>query len=119
MKVPDTLLDLSGYPTNEYLEFIRNYKPEQMPVFEFVDTILRNGWYFDDWGFVLHRRYNDKRKLELHTGGWSGNEEIIEVILSNIFLTHFEMRYVMWCTGGHHYFELSEYKPVKKLRNRK
>ncbi|HBE41221.1 MAG TPA: hypothetical protein DDW27_08465 [Bacteroidales bacterium] len=119
MNVPDTLLDIGGYPTDEYLEFIRDYEPKQMPVFEFVDTILRNGWYFDDWGFVLHRKYKGKRKLELHTGGWSGNEEIIDVILSNMYLTYFEMRYVMWRVGGHYYFDLSEYKPAKKLRSKK
>lgn len=103
---PQILLDEYGYPTDEWLDFIKSYVPnEQITISEFVDVMLRNGWHGADWGFVLHRKYRGKRKLELHTGGWSGNEEVIEAIKSNICLTHFKMRYVMWKTGGHYYFE--------------
>jgi len=107
MKTPETLLDINGYPTEEYLQFIRDYTPELMPIMDFV-AILQHGWYFDDWGFRLHRKYAGKRKLELHTGGWSGNEEIISAIKSNIYLTHFSMQYVKWYTGGHFYFEINQ-----------
>lgn len=102
-----TTLDNEGYPTDEFLEFIRNYEPNQMPIMDFVN-ILAEGWYFDNWGFKLKRKYRGIRKLELHTGGWSGNEDTICAITSNIYLTHFKMRYVKWYTGGHHYFEIHE-----------
>jgi hypothetical protein len=106
---PEQLLDNNGYPTDEWLDFIKNYKPsESLPLIKFVSDFLRYGWWMHEWGFVLHRKYNGKRRLELHTGGWSGNEEIIDAIKSNMWLTHFQMRYVMWETGGHYYFEINE-----------
>lgn len=105
---PSVLLDAQGYPTEEWLEFLKTYKPDKsLPLLTFVNEVLPNGWYFADFGFVLHRKYKGKQKLELHTGGWSGNEEVISAIKSNIWLTCFQMQYVMWRTGGHHYFELS------------
>jgi hypothetical protein len=106
--LPAVLLDDEGYPTEEWLQFIKTYKPdESLPLLTFVKKVLVDGWYMSDWGFVLHRKYKGIHKLELHTGGWSGNEETIAAITSNMWLTHFQMRYVMWRTGGHYYFELS------------
>lgn len=98
-------LDAEGYPTEEYLEFIRNFHPREIPYSVFL-AVLQDGWNFSEWGFVLHRKYRNIQKLVLHTGGWSGNEEIIEAIKSNIFLTHFTMKYCMWKIGGHYYFEI-------------
>ena len=100
-------LDAEGYPTDEWLGFISNYKPEpgQMTIMEFV-KVLSLGWWMPEWGFVLGGKRRGIRKLELHTGGWSGNETTIEVILKNIHLTHFDMHYTQWRTGGHYYFEI-------------
>jgi hypothetical protein len=100
-------IDSKGFPTEESLLFLREYKTEQP--FKDIIELIRYLWHYADWGFVLHRKYKGKQKLELHTGGWSGNEEIIQAILSNIYLTHFHMKYYMWKTGGHYYFEI-EYK---------
>jgi hypothetical protein len=105
MKQPDILLDDEGYPTEEYLQFIRDYTHETMNIIDFVN-VLSDGWYFGDWGFNLGRKYKGTRKLQLHTGGWSGNEKIINAILSNIYLTHCEMKYIKWHVGGHYYFEI-------------
>ena len=100
-----TTLDSEGYPTPEFLKFIREYTNETMPIMEFVE-LLRHGWYHGEPYFTLHRKYKGKHKLELHTGGWSGNEETIREILGNIHLTHFRMQYVYWERGGHYYFEV-------------
>lgn len=107
-KLPkDNPLDDHGYPTAEWLQFIKEYAPdESLPLIRFIDMVLIDRWWMPDWGFKLHRAYRGVRKLELHTGGWSGNEETIEAILSNMHLTHFSMRYVKWTTGGHYYFEI-------------
>lgn len=39
--------------------------------------------------------------LELHTGGWSENEEIVQEIEKSFFST---LYYVKWERGGHYYF---------------
>jgi hypothetical protein len=103
--IPSNLLDDEGYPTNEFLQFIKEYEPETMLIMEFID-VLKDGWYFGDWGFKLGRKYKGIRKLQLHTGGWSGNETTINEILGNFWLTHFYMKYVKWHAGGHYYFEI-------------
>ena len=102
--LPYTLLDEDGYPTEEYLTFIKNYIPdESLTILQFIENVLPEGWWTPDWGVKLSK---NKRKLELHTGGWSGNEEIIGAIRSNIYLTNFHMSYAMWKAGGHHYFDI-------------
>jgi len=103
--LPDDLLDDEEYPTEEYLQFIKNYIPDDsLPIMDFVENVLAAGWWMPEWGFKLYKKYKGKRKLELHTGGWSGNEDVISAILSNIHLTHGRMRYVKWTAGGHYYF---------------
>jgi len=101
---PTTLLNSDGYPTNEYIRFILNYEPDkEMPILRFIE-ILCTGWQY---GATPPRRvYKGIRRFELHTGGWSGNEEIIEVMMKNTWLTQWPMRYVRWEVGGHYYFEI-------------
>lgn len=43
--------------------------------------------------------------LELHTAGWSGNEDIINALLENRMFT--ALWYKQWKTGGHYWFELN------------
>jgi len=106
---PDVLLDVNGYPTEEWLQYIRSYQPDDsVPLLKFVSEILPKGWYMAEWGFVLHRKYKGKRKFELHSGGWGGNELVISAIKSNKYLTHYKMKLVMCKAGGHYYFELHE-----------
>lgn len=95
-----TLLDDEGYPTEEWLQYIRDFNGD---ILDFLG-LLMDGW---SGGFKLHRKYRGKRKLELRTGGWSGNEEIVSAILYNVNLTHVYMRYTMWRAGGYYCFELS------------
>ena len=104
--LPDVLLDEEGYPTEEYIAFVKGYNNQTMLIMEFVEDVLQDGWYFGDWAFKLFRKYKGKRKLLLSTGGWSGNEEIIDAILGNVYLTHSKMKYIGWKRGGHYTFEI-------------
>jgi len=94
------ILDHEGYPTDEYLKYIATWNPEVSTIEEFL-KLLESAWWMADWGFV-----RNGNELELHTGGWSGNESIIESIKRNLRLTHFSMTYEMWKTGGHYYFKI-------------
>jgi len=68
------------YPTEKELEIVKEWdilKNGVGGLLEHIESI----WWCPDWGFKL----SGKRvfRLELHTGGWSGNEDIIEALKSN------------------------------------
>jgi hypothetical protein len=62
------------YPTDEQLQFIRDYDIKQGP----ADLIehLKEIWHWKD--YLAYSQDHRAGYLELHTGGWSGNEDIIE-----------------------------------------
>lgn len=105
-KAPDYLHDANGYPTEEWLDYIRNYQPdESVPLTLFID-FLRDGWWMPDWGFHVTRKYKGECKLKLSTGGWSGNSEVIDALMSNIILMA-HLRFVSKYAGGHYTFKFT------------
>jgi hypothetical protein len=107
MKVPIDLIDGDGYPTQEWLRFLREYRPsDELPLKRFVEEMLPSGWWYSERQMELFKPYRGKRKLILHTGGWSGNEEAIGALLSNRYLLIL-LRYRQWNAGGHYRFEYS------------
>lgn len=107
-------LDENGYPTEELLSWIENYHPDKdIPIREFITKVLPEVWAYAQWGVrfqEIPETLGSKKcgTLELHTGGWSGNELIIRAIKENILLTHGYMQYRMWKAGGHYYFDIQE-----------
>lgn len=103
--------DLSYYPSDEALAYIYNwghitkrrkmffgqYFADNSKTEELIEFI-REIWWQPDWGF----NYEDNL-LELHTGGWSGNEDIIRALETTALFT-FKLRATQ--TGGHYYFNL-------------
>lgn len=108
---PNKLTDDEGYPTEEALDYIKNWgygfvngeflfgqfcKNENMDdLIEYLQSI----WYYND-AIV----YEDGL-LEIHTLGWSGNEEVIRV-LKNTMLWAFKFQASQ--TGGHYYFRIDK-----------
>lgn len=114
---PEQLHDEHGYPTNDALDYIKNWglqwrqleKPKQGEFFgkdkyEELISYIKDLWWYGDDGVV----YEDGL-LELHTMGWSGNEDIISILKdTNLWLTKFKAK----SAGGHYYFKIdaeSEY----------
>lgn len=65
-------------------------------------------WEFSEWGF--HR---DNEIYSISTGGWSGNEEIIDALKNNIMfwiLYWYQSR-----RGGHYIFAPSTFETIKQL----
>ena len=97
-----------GYPEDKELDMIKTWDIHY--VFDLVDFI-ESIWWMDDWGMNKKwgvDKYGHGRHvlyLELHTGGWSGNEEIIEALLSNMMVK--VMGYIQWRIGGHYWFEFT------------
>ena len=101
-------IDNEGYPTDEYLEYLKNYDCKD--IMAFLET-LESSWAYADWGYKLSKVYKYKgwqgrkqRTLQLHTVGWSGNESIIEAIQSNYIF--WSMYYWKHIRGGHFYFQI-------------
>jgi len=99
----EVLVDKDGYPTQVALDRLTklvsktDWKLERVK--EFVDY-LKEIWWEADWG-IEFKFDGNKWELWLHTGGWSGNEEIMRVISKSMFWA------VYWKVqkrGGHYYF---------------
>jgi hypothetical protein len=107
-KVPDVKLDSDGYPTEEFLEFIKNYIPDSsFPISKFIE-LLKEVWWISDSLIEVIVDSEQNIELILHTGGWSGNKSIISAILDNMYLTHGAMRYYQWNVGGHYRFKVKD-----------
>lgn len=106
---PDVLLDDEGYPTQAALDYIKNWglifidgKFITGPCYDHTDyddliEYLQSIWYYHD-GVV----YQDGL-LELHTMGWSGNEEVIRELEKTIL---WSLRLRATESGGHYYFRI-------------
>ncbi len=105
--LPDIRLDDDGYPTEEWLQYLRTYQPKDSgQLIRFIKDYLIPGWWMSERQAQLTKRDDGSYGLSLHTGGWSGNEDTIHTIMSNVWLTQAYMKYTMWKTGGHFFFEI-------------
>ena len=91
------------YPTEEELEKIRGWDVIENPL-GLID-FLKELWAYPDYFVVKGKRVIN---LELHTGGWSGNEDIIGALRENkmFFLLYWQKS----TRGGHHYFRIEKIK---------
>ena len=69
---------MTNYPSDIDLKYIKEFDLTKQPVRELLDHIEQI-WEYGDWGFKRSYHY-----LQLHTGGWSGNEDIIVALESNL-----------------------------------
>ena len=103
------LLDGDGYPTTEALDIIREwtFQMSDRELFEFIESI----WWMPDWGWEEglepHGREKDEEvyRYRISTGGWSGNEDIIQAMFENKYM-FWHLHWVQSRCGGHYIFEL-------------
>lgn len=94
------------YPSDEQLEQIEEW-PESDPTgwFAFI-KVSGNYWPSESWGWA-ERDDEDEidkavRVYEVSTGGWSGNEDIIDAMQHNRALWHLTWHQTR--RGGHYTF---------------
>lgn len=99
-------LDKDGYPTEEALHMIRNWDL-LVPARQLFNHI-RSMWHHSSWGWEEYEYQNSRDEtvtvIKISTGGWSGNESIIEAMMQNNLLWN-----IHWCQsrrGGHYTFEM-------------
>jgi hypothetical protein len=88
-------MDDDGYPTDATLDAIRDWpQTDHAGLLAFV----REAWRNPEWGW----REDEDGTLRLSTGGWSGNESIIDALGANT------MFWMFWWQssrrGGHYEF---------------
>lgn len=101
----DEDFDADGYPTEATLEGIRTWRPpgasvDFKPLFEF----LRQLWYYPEY-FSLRL---DGKTYDVSTGGWSGNESLIDALQHNRVC--WLLTWVSSRRGGHYVFELPYFR---------
>ena len=93
------------YPRESELETIENWDLIGKPVMDLLDYV-RNLWKYDE-RFVLTGK--KVLRLYLSTGGWSGNEDIIDALHQNSLF--WSMYWEKSRAGGHYLFRIN----LKKL----
>lgn len=93
------------YPPEEVLEKIRSWAitaphPSKFSFDELID-ILQDHWECWDDKWLTGKNI---KKLELHTFGWSGNEDILEALMDTMFWCLFWQR---TNRGGHYYLRIN------------
>lgn len=110
---PTELRDSDGYPTQEALDYIKNWSI----ISDFHEIETSTGKYFGKekyeelieyvrsiWTYNDAINYEDGL-LEIHTFGWSGNEDIIEELKkTDLWLLKWRSEQ----TGGHYYFQIED-----------
>jgi len=103
-------LDKNGYPTKKALETISKWTVKDNSIKEFIE-FLQDIWNWGDQMLTVKKGFSERQfkrsvmKIEMHTGGWSGNESIIEAIEKQeygLFFSYWKKTE----RGGHYYFEV-------------
>mgnify|MGYP001616645943 FL=1 len=89
-----------SYPTDADLDAIEAWDLQEQGVEGFV-TLLRDMWRYDGFKLTGKRVLN----LQLHTAGWSGNEDVIKALQGTMFWTLYWTRSNR---GGHYYFRIDQ-----------
>ncbi len=93
---------MASYPTDRELKKIRSWPHDDfIKLMVFVESL----WAYAEWGFM--RSYEShKEVLNLSTGGWSGNEEIIDALQKNGMF--WSLCWEASRRGGHYIFKVNE-----------
>ena len=88
------------YPSEQQLKRIKDWDIFKEGIKELI-SYVQSLWWNPEWGFEL----KGKRvlRLELHCGGWSGNESIIGALSGTPF---WKLCWEKSVVGGHYYFRI-------------
>ena len=100
------MLNEDGYPDEASLKEIKEWNITKEGVQGLLDLVEENT-HFGDWSFCIKGKH--VLWLEYHTGGWSGNEDVIDALRSNLLF--FPLYWKKTEVGGHYYFKI---KPIVK-----
>jgi hypothetical protein len=108
--MPEPTMDAQGYPTDETLRMIREWPIERFSDCEaLLEFVGRAWWHPEMFQRTARRRRPHPSLLPRHrwtvsTGGWSGNESLIDALEAHETFWH--MCWESSRRGGHFEFEV-------------
>lgn len=106
------MLDQQNYPDPKSLKQIEKWDVLKQGVPDLLDLIKENTNWFD-WSISIKGK--KVIRFEYHTGGWSGNEDVIDALRRNILF--FRLFWQKSERGGHHYFRIFTIKERSKEKS--
>lgn len=93
--------DADGYPTNAELVKVENFIGSPKKFVEYLQSI----WWYDPPTVKYGRNSLNRgvKRVQMHTWGWSGNEEIMGLVDKSWFSFLFHTK---WERGGHFTYEV-------------
>ena len=92
------------YPTEEELKTISDWPiPTKESNYQDLMTFIEGIWWMPDWGWTKKRG----GLYYVSTGGWSGNEDIIQAMQKNFIF--WGATWVQSRRGGHYIFKVPRY----------
>ena len=100
-------IGINRYPDEESLQKITDWDFTEQGISGLLDLIKENTNWADRQIHISGKRVI---RFEYHTGGWSGNEDVISALQNSLFWHFFWEKSVR---GGHYYFriKLSAFSP--------
>ena len=97
------MLDSDNYPDKKSLNEIKNWDISKKGIDGLLDLIEENTNWADR---QIERSGKNVIRFVYHTGGWSGNEDVIEALQSNFLF--WLMAWKKSIRGGHYYFKIEK-----------
>ena len=94
------MLDENNYPDEASLKAIKEWDILKQGISGLLELITENTNWADR---QIHITGKKVIRFEYHTGGWSGNEDVIEALEQNSFWFLFWQKSIR---GGHYYFKI-------------
>ena len=101
MKSPEFNKD--GYPTNNTLDIVKNWKIRNQQDYDNLIEFLKNGWTYPEYfgNIVIDEDHGEC--ICISTAGWSGNESFISALEENCMF--WAIGWVESRRGGHYKFK--------------
>lgn len=99
------MLDEHNYPDEKSLKEIKEWDIPKQGIRGLLDLVKENTKWSDR---QIHITGKKVIRFEYHTGGWSGNEDVINALRQNLLF--WPLFWVKSIRGGHYYFKI---KPIK------
>lgn len=97
------MLDSDNYPDEKSLEEIKGWDLLTRGIEGLLDLIEENTNWADR---QIERSGKNVIRYVYHTGGWSGNEDVIHAMQHNFLF--WSLSWVKSTVGGHYYFKIEK-----------